>query len=268
MLLSAFDKQKSRLSFDRAAHRYDQYAGLQRQVAETLLNHLDTTCNEIQARSILDLGCGTGQVTEAMCLRYPDADVVALDFSKEMLSQTDKRLSQQGYTSLGICADAEQLPFERGSFDLVISSLMLQWSNDLQQTLANIRDSLTAEGMLAFTSFSEGTLKEIKTSWGIVDGAAHSSDFLPLGTMHAIADAAGFSKVIIVPETIVMHYDSVREMLLEIKGIGASNARAERNRGLTGKHRFKEFERAFELQRTAEGDFPCTWEVTYVFCAK
>lgn len=268
MTLSVFDKQKSRRSFERAAHQYDRYARLQQQVATTLVNHLDERMKHINPMSILDLGCGTGQVAESMCQRYVDSNVFALDFSQKMLAQTQQRLNNRGFDLSAICADVEQLPFQQGSFDLIISSLMLQWANDLEDTLVQLRDVLTSQGVLVFSSLSEGTLKEIKSSWSDVDGAVHSSDFLSLLEFKAVAKAAGYSKVTIVPETIIICYDSIREMLQEMKGIGASNARSERVRGLTGKQRFEAFEHAFELHRLNDGRYPCTWEVTYVFCAK
>jgi len=266
--LSVFDKQKSRRSFERAANQYDQHAHLQQQVATTLLNHLDKHTEHIKPTSVLDLGCGTGQVTEAMCKRYKNASIHALDFSQKMLAQTQMRLALKGYDSINICADAEKLPFTNDSFDLIISSLMLQWANDLEATLAHIHDLLTPRGVLAFSSFSEGTLKEVKASWARVDKAVHSSDFLSLARIEASVKAAGYSKVVIYPETIVICYDTLREMLQAMKGIGASNAHNKRLRGLTGKRRFEAFERSFELHRLHDGRYPCTWEVTYVFCAK
>ena len=266
--LPIFDKQKSRRSFDRAAHQYDQHAQLQRCVAATLLEYLDEYSSEIQPQFALDIGCGTGQITEGLCQRYPNTNVAALDFSSQMLLQTEKRLAQQGLSAISLCADAEQLPFQDESLDLVVSSLMLQWANDLQNTLARIHSLLTSNGVLAFSSFSTGTLKEVKASWDAVDDAAHSSDFLSLDSFRTITKAAGYSKVTIIPQTIIVRYETVREMLMEMKGIGASNARSERVTGLTGKQRFRAFEQALEAQRLPDGGYPCTWEVTYIICAK
>lgn len=266
--MPVFDKQKSRRSFDRAAHHYDQHARLQRKVAGRLLGHLHQHSAALSPQMILDIGCGTGQLTEAMCQDYKKANVVALDFSQQMLLQTERRLYESDASSLLVCGDAEQLPFQAASFDLIVSSLMLQWSNNLESTLRKIRELLMPSGVLAFTSFSEGTLKEVKTSWAAVDAAAHSSDFLSLNTFEATVNAAGYSKVLVIPETIVMQYDSIREILLDMKGIGASNARTERVKGLTGKARFEAFEQAFERFRLLDNSYPCTWEVTYVFCAK
>lgn len=264
--MSAFDKHKTRQSFDRAAHRYDQSAGLQQRVAETLIRRqLDS---DLKPLAILDLGCGTGQVAHTLCGAYSDAAMTALDFSPKMLDQTAKRLRQSNFQAELVCADAEQLPFSKASFDLIASSLMLQWSNDLQTTLSACRDCLKQGGEMAFSTFLAGTLSEVRNSWETVDQEPHTSDFIELNALQNTLKAAGFSQIEIATETIVMPYPSVREMIMDIKRIGASNARVERERGLTGKARFAAFERAFDTFRRVDGLYPCTWQLAYVYVKK
>lgn len=262
--LSVFDKDKARLSFDRAAHRYDQSAKLQQMVARFLVDLVVT--QKPQAQTILDLGCGTGQVTESMCQHYPGAEVIGLDFSQRMLHETQQRLSGRGYDAALVCADAERIPFADNYFDLMVSSLMLQWSNHLQHTLQRYHRALRADGRLFFSTFTEGTLVEVKSSWQHVDQTPHTSQFLSIEALKSTVEAAGFSRVNVISDTIIMTYSSVREMIMEIKQIGASNAHKQRERGLTGKQRFQAFEQAFEAFRQKDGQYPCTWQLAYVVC--
>ncbi len=262
--MSAYDKRKSRQSFDRAAHRYDKSALLQQQVASKLIELL----SKGDVQTALDIGCGTGQVTAAMCERYPQASVVALDFSERMLMETEKRLSAINQEAKLVCADAECLPFTDKSFDLVISSLMLQWSNDLTQNLSHIHRCLTTHGQLAFSTFTVGTLKEVKASWEKVDTLTHTSDFMSIENLKQSVELAGFRNVHIHQETITSIYPNVREVLMDMKRIGASNARNERSKGLTGKKRFAAFESAYEIFKQADANYPCTWELAYVFGEK
>ena len=264
--MSVYDKDKARLSFDRAAHRYDQSAKLQQQVARHLINLVSTHSKD--PFSILDMGCGTGQVTEAVCRLYPESEVFALDFAEKMLMQTQSRLAKLGVAVNLVCADAEQLPFSANSFDLITSSLMLQWSNDLSSTLKTCNSTLNGNGKMVFSTFVEGTLLEIKQSWQIVDQSEHTSRFLSEEALQSMVGAVGFSRYEVVYETIIMTYSSVREMIQEMKQIGASNAHKDRDRGLTGKQRFKAFESAFEQYRLSDGRYPCTWKVAYLICDK
>lgn len=264
--MSVYDKDKARLSFDRAAHRYDKSAKLQQQVANQLIKIVSEHCDVSAAT--LDIGCGTGQVTEAMCRQYPQSDVVGLDFSERMLAQTKQRLDQRGFAAQLICADAEQLPFHADSFDLIVSSLMLQWSNNLSATLAACHSVLKDNGIMVFNTFTEGTLTEVKQSWQAVDQQPHTSQFLSKELLQATVESVGFSQVEILYDTITMTYPSVREMIMEMKQIGASNAHKNRGRGLTGKQRFSAFEQAFESFRLDNREYPCTWKLAYIVCYK
>lgn len=71
---------------------------------------------------ILDVACGTGESTLAWRRRFPDAEICAIDVSPFMLAVAERKLAGHGVTIR--CADAEQLPFEDDSFDLVTASLL------------------------------------------------------------------------------------------------------------------------------------------------
>jgi len=71
---------------------------------------------------VLDLGAGTGLMTEAVLARHPDAEVVLLDGAAEMLEQASARLS--GANATFVVADLrEELP--AGPFDAVVSALAI-----------------------------------------------------------------------------------------------------------------------------------------------
>jgi len=63
-------------------------------------------------------------------------------------------------------------------------------------------------------------------------------------------------------EYITMTYRDARQLMRDIKGIGAHNAMEGRHRGLTGKQRMQRFMEAYEQFRS-EGRLPSTWEVVY-----
>ena len=83
------DKEKARHSFGRAAALYDETAVLQLEVGQRMLERLDYI--RIEPQVILDIGCGTGALTEGLMRRYPRAEVVALDFALPMLLRTRQR---------------------------------------------------------------------------------------------------------------------------------------------------------------------------------
>ena len=92
---------------------------------------------------IVDLGCGTGEQTAQLAQRFPQATVLGLDSSAEMLAK----------------AGAQQLPNLRfqqgdiqelsGSFDLLYSNAALQWLPDHPRLLARLWEHLRPGGVLA-----------------------------------------------------------------------------------------------------------------------
>ncbi len=256
------DKEKVRKNFERAANRYDASARLQKEVASRLLERLDYI--RIQPKRLLDLGCGTGTISTDMLKRYPKAETIALDLAFNMLKKTQQHT--KGWFSKKphcVCADAENLPLKNDSVDLLISNLMLQWSNDLQAVFNGFQRVIAPKGLLMFTTFGPDTLKEIRASWASVDNSPHTSQFID---MHDIGDAllkAGFSDPVMDMDIITMTYDSVHNVMKDIKNIGASNAVQGRNKGLMGKQRLTDFKIAYEVFRQADGLYPLTWEVVY-----
>ena len=87
---------------------------------------LERTRPEWQPRRILDLGCGVGHNTVPLARAFPRAVVVAVDLAAPMLRYGHARAVGMGIEN--ICfqqANAESLPFDAQSFDLVYSTMFL-----------------------------------------------------------------------------------------------------------------------------------------------
>ncbi|MBJ6609404.1 MAG: malonyl-ACP O-methyltransferase BioC [Candidatus Thiothrix moscowensis] len=254
------DKRKTRLGFERAADTYDANAVLQREVGERLCERLDFI--RMQPQTVLDLGCGTGFVTEHLLKRYKKARVIGVDLACNMVHKTCRR---GGWfrKPQGVCADVMHLPFQSQIADMLVSSLMLQWCNDLPAAFRECVQVLKPDGLLMFATFGPDTLRELRASWGQVDGYTHASRFVD---MHDVGDAllqAGFRDPVVDMEMITLTYADVRDLLRDLKGIGANNATVGRNHGLTGKARLQGFLQAYEQFRLTDGQFPATYEVVY-----
>ena len=72
---------------------------------------------------ILDLGCGTGTLAIQVKQREPDAEVVGLDADPAMLSQAREKAERAGVELTLTEGFSNELPFEGGSFDRVLSTL-------------------------------------------------------------------------------------------------------------------------------------------------
>ncbi len=256
-----FDKKNIRQHFERAAQTYDAAAVLQREIAKRMGERLDYI--KLQPKVVLDAGCGTGFITQDLLKRYPKSQIIALDLALNMARKTKKEQGSWLRKPKAICADAEQLPLKAETMDLVVSNLMIQWSNDLNKTFAGFHSVLAPNGLLLFSTFGPDTLKEMRESWASVDNTPHTSAFVD---MHEIGDAllkAGFINPVTDMELITMTYSNVRQLMKDIKQIGASNTDSARSKGLMGKQKLKDFEQAYEQFKTEDGLYPASWEVIY-----
>jgi ubiquinone/menaquinone biosynthesis C-methylase UbiE len=75
---------------------------------------------------VLDLGCGTGQLTARLAARFPRARVVGCDFSAGMLAHASQRCRIVDV----VRGDACRLPFADASFDVVVSTEAFHWFPD------------------------------------------------------------------------------------------------------------------------------------------
>ncbi|MGW7517359.1 class I SAM-dependent methyltransferase [Streptomyces sp. NPDC054796] len=99
---------------------------------------------DVTGRRILDAGCGSGPLSEA--LRDRGAAVTGIDSSANMLALAERRLGADADLHLADLRDS--LPFDDGAFDDVVSSLVLHYLEDWGPTLAELRRVLRPGGRL------------------------------------------------------------------------------------------------------------------------
>lgn len=255
----AIDKDSARRSFERAAVGYDRAAALQREIADRLLERLDYV--RLRPRLVVDLGCGTGYAVTGLAKRFGKARILALDFALAMLAQARGRGSWRNRPRC-VCGDVEALPLADASVDLIFSSATFQWCNDIQGTFRECLRVLRPGGLLTFTTFGTDTLWELRGAWSTADGHSHVSPFLD---MHDIGDAlvrARFADPVIDVDRMTVTYQHVRDLMRDLKEIGAHNATSERSRGLTGRRRLAAVEQAYETHRR-DGRLPASYEVVF-----
>jgi malonyl-CoA O-methyltransferase len=263
------DKERVRRSFDRAAGSYDSAAVLQREVSTRMASRLDYIRHE--PAMILDAGSGTGFGAAELRRRYPAARVLELDLAPGMLLESrDKQRAHDGLLRRllrparpwQVCGDIERLPLADASIDMIWSNLAIQWVNIPDGLFREFRRVLRDGGMVMFSTLGPDTLKELNAAFGGLDEATHVNRFID---MHDLGDAllqAGFSEPVMDTDRIVLTYDKVRDVMRDLKALGAHNATAGRRRGLMGKDAWRKIEAAYETWRH-DGVLPASYEVVY-----
>ena len=152
--------------FSRSSQHYDTYAVLPKIVGERLAARLDYIA--FSPKSILDLGCGTGILTQHIMRRYPGAQLVAGDHNSAMLNQLRGKIEpNQRVHCVG--ANANNLPFTDACFDLVMANLLLPWLPNVNLIFKQIRRILDTSGLFLFSTYGPDTLTELRQCWQTVD---------------------------------------------------------------------------------------------------
>lgn len=75
--------------------------------------------------NILELGCGTGNLSRILVEQFPQGELTVVDLSEEMLAQTKSKLQKLGRSVHTVANGFMEVTFPENHFDLVVSSLAL-----------------------------------------------------------------------------------------------------------------------------------------------
>ncbi len=107
---------------------------------------------------VLDLGCGTGTLALMIRAQYPEAHVVGLDPDPKALSIAGRKAERAGAVVEWHQGFADALPFEDGSFDRVVSSLVFHHltAETVRATVPELRRVLKPGGSVWVLDFGQG----------------------------------------------------------------------------------------------------------------
>lgn len=265
-MTTRIDKEKVRKHFDRHAGSYDQYAVVQRTMADRLLQLVLQRKAPEDVSRIIEIGCGTGLLTGKLLEAYPEASVLAIDLSPQMAECTRQRY---GGTAAGrletLVGDAElqgsddnkMAMTEYGQADLIISSATFQWFDEPERTLKVWLERLKPNGLLAFATFGPQTFIELHEAFGAAERKlglpemSHGQDFLSLNEWERLlfqsADGQQKSFAFSGLENMnVQTFEDVRSFLYSVKRVGAGNANSDSGESRrAGRRLFAEMEKKY-----------------------
>lgn len=255
------DKSAVANAFSKAAAHYDQFAQLQRDIGLQLLANLQAP----HSQTILDLGCGTGYFSEKLGEKYPDSQLYCLDLCDTMLALVENKRLPQSYCLQG---DIDNLPFTHNCFDLIFSNLVMQWSDDLDCCLQQLKESLNTGGKLLFSTLLSGSLYELTQAWKKVDSHPHTNAFLTIDSIKKALQQCGFTKFRISTETRILHYENAIAVMRALKGIGANHVHGQPALTITGRKLIRLLEQGYAPFVNTLGQLNLTYQVCYVEAEK
>ncbi|WP_410983728.1 malonyl-ACP O-methyltransferase BioC [Bacillus cereus] len=263
------NKTLLRKRFNGAAVSYDQYASVQKKMAQQLLSIMKKHYHKTSSIRILELGCGTGYLTEQLAVSFPNAEIIAIDFAESMIAVAKTRNHVESVTFR--CEDIEHLTLSE-SFDVIISSATFQWLNDLQITLKNLYRYLFEGGLLLFSTFGEQTFQELHTAFqsakeekNIQSSSSVGQRFLMREQLQDVCES--ITGDVHVSETCYIEkFATVREFLQSIRKVGATNSNAESY--CQSPSIFRTMLRIYERDFTEEGQIVTTYHALFAYIEK
>ncbi len=143
--------------FDRWSAAYDG-AALQRVAYRPVHDAVLARVDDLEPETVVDLGCGTGQLSRRLLVRFPEATIVGVDLSDGMLARAADRLASSDADRYGLVqASAGWLPLTRSSVDLVVCTESFHWYPDQARALQDLADVLRSGGRLVVASIATVT---------------------------------------------------------------------------------------------------------------
>jgi ubiquinone/menaquinone biosynthesis C-methylase UbiE len=150
----------------------------------------------VEPSTVVDLGYGTGQLTQRLRRRFPDANIVGVDLSDGMLTEAAGRLREVGGDALPLVqADAMQLPFAASSVDVVVCTESFHWYPDQAGVLAEIARVLDPDGRLLIASIATVTLAGDRLLRRVTSAGGRTIRALPPSRMCELLARTGFEVI-------------------------------------------------------------------------
>jgi len=258
-----FDRALHRRRLDRAAAGYDRAAFLKRRAAEDAVVRLEAIMRRFPLT--VDLGARDGAFSRALATSDAAGKidlVIETDLSAAMLARRD---------GPRLVVDEERLPFAPGSLDLVVSTLALQWTNDLVGSLIQIRRALKPDGLFIGALLGGATLTELRQclleAEAELSGGAglRVSPFADAFDAAALLQRAGFALPVTDVDRVTVRYSHPIELLRDLRQMGETNVLLDRPRKPLGR---RVLLRAMEIYvdrfAQADGKVPATFEIVTI----
>lgn len=179
---------------------YEASAIIANLAAHEILERL--TLMTIKPKVILDLGCGTGLLTEKLREHYQDATVFGIDCDPRMIA-----FAKQNHGARAFCADVLSLPFPAHSIDMIIANFLLPWLPSLDAFFDECQRVMCPQALFMVTTLGEYSLQALPHDLKIVD-------------MHDLGDAMlqkGLADPVLDVNQYTLSYRSASKMMHELK---------------------------------------------------
>lgn len=254
-------------NFANAYHSYPHTAQVQAVIADELLTALQNTVPDLKPKTVLEIGCGTGLLTQKFCQNY-QADTLYLNDLYDKIRENPVQTNADKRFLIGDIETLDLANVLTTSPNLVLSSSCVQWLDDLPALCRRLYDVMSDDGVFAFSSFLPDNLKEIKALTG------QGLNYLSMNELDRAVSGAKFKIMSLFDKTYTLYFDSPKAVLRHIKqtGVVLPNGDNGAGRFVWNKAKLSAFNQAYhDNYAIQDGDvwrYPLTYRAVFVVGGK
>jgi malonyl-CoA O-methyltransferase len=224
-------KEKIADNFSKGVNNYFCHSQVQKKCAEKLLKMLQNHTYSLPNGSILEIGCGTGFVTQGLIKQFPNRFLDILDISPEMLKYCQKNLEisdlQREFIQFRTM-DGEKIKADKNTYAAIVSSFTVQWFQDIVNSLNRLIKTIKPEGILLVAFPNDKSFPEWKNVCQELN-LPFTRNQLP-NTIDLVKKLPiQTTKTYVKEEKITMNYNNAADFFRSLKIIGAGlNLRQEK----------------------------------------
>lgn len=195
------DKALVKKRFSRNLETYKDNSVVQNKMADRLVGMINF-CPE----NVLELGCGTGLLTEKLVKTFQFKIYDTVDIVSECETYINKISDKINFYQ----SDIETYDF-KGQYDLIISNAVFQWIEDMPKFINKLKNCLKPNGILLFSTFGTENLREISKLTG------YSLDYKSVEELNS-----SIYPYTIDEEKLVMNFENPKAVLKHLKYTGVN----------------------------------------------
>ncbi|MEP1445083.1 MAG: methyltransferase domain-containing protein [Paraglaciecola sp.] len=265
------NKMRIAQQFSRAANTYNSAADVQLDIAFDALTYLPS-----HYKNGLDIGCGTGRISQRLSNRCDR--LVAMDLAFGMLQYAQQNEVVADPSICWLQGDADSLPLADDSVDMLFSSMVLQWADNQQKVMAEINRVMSSGATAILAIMCDGSFKQLNDSWLNIDSERHVNNFATAQSWCDAAKQQGL-QVNMYEKQYVTWHQGIKPLLASIKSIGANvvltsqnstatNSTFSRSQSGFNRKKLQHLETYYQQQYAKNMQLPLTYQVCFLHCSK
>lgn len=206
-------------AFGDAAGYYDEHAALRKDVAQRLIASLEPWRSILPKGPIIELGCGTGFVTQGLADLYSQRKIIASDISDSMLDFCRDKLSDEQNISCKQL-DADEPDREEPHYAMTISGFTAHWLDHPAISLGKWLEATKPGGLVLVSFPGNESYPEWKEKCQEL-GLPFTGMELPDVEEMVVKMSVGPAQVDYYEDTVTRSFESARAFFEHRKSIGA-----------------------------------------------